>query len=325
MNELSIFHHLTRSHTQYPIAYSVDRSQAVGDRGWTDELFQEAFDPTIREETRVEVRSIFRCSPEIVDLAFTVTSGGATLFTNFDDPLEMASSMFTAEEERKCAVPTLTRCGDDDALVTETFAKAEQLRTDLNSPRCDIALVAFSDDLFKKAKAYAEAHNKPVELLKQRGDIEVIKRAERSKRFVLSTPEYIGGLEFQGVVLMGVDDGRVPPTKTLDSTDSANFLSYASHNRLYVAISRARFRVEILIVSQRGPSRLLLAAIKSGALFDTSGEDVGERRRVGSAREMRGQTGRSPLSQPLVGSWRRSGIRREAEMANKELNRAQVP
>jgi superfamily I DNA/RNA helicase len=190
--------------------------------------------------------------------------------------------MFTAEEERKCVIPTLTRCGDDDALVTETFAKAEQQREELDSSRCDIALVAFSDDLFKKAKAYAEAHNKPVELLKQRGDIEVIKRAERSKRFVLSTPEYIGGLEFQGVVLMGVDDGRVPPTKTLDSSDSANFLSYASHNRLYVAISRARSRVEVLIVSERGPSRLLLTALKSGALRDTS-EDGGEKRHVGSA------------------------------------------
>src|SRR6476660_985993 len=45
INELSLFHHLTRSNTQSPIAYSVDRSQAIGDRGWTNESFDEALSP----------------------------------------------------------------------------------------------------------------------------------------------------------------------------------------------------------------------------------------------------------------------------------------
>jgi superfamily I DNA/RNA helicase len=105
-----------------------------------------------------------------------------------------------------------------------------------------------------------------VEILKERGDIEVVQRAEKSGRFILSTPEYIGGLEFDAVVLIGVDDGRVPPTKTLDTVDSANFLTYAAHNRLYVSITRARYRVEILGAKDRGLSPLLQSAMASKAL-----------------------------------------------------------
>lgn len=271
INELSLFHHLTRSTTRYPIAYSVDRSQAVGDRGWTDELFDEAFSPTAEVKTdlkRTEVHSIFRCSPEIVDLAFSVTSSGATLFTNFDDPLKLANSVLTGAEERKCSPPALITCATDEQMVEDAFKRADQLAKDMESPRSQIAIVAFTQELFKQAESYADFHNKPIELLKQRGDIEVIHRAEKSGRFVLSTPEYIGGLEFDGVVLVGVDEGRVPPAKTLESTDSSNFLTYSSHNRLYVALTRARYRVEILAAKDRGTSPLLKPALYAKILLE---------------------------------------------------------
>jgi len=280
INELSLFHHLSRSTDSYPIAYSVDRAQAIGDRGWTSELFDEALTPTpsAREKTdKTEVRSIFRCSPDIVNLAFSVTSSGATLFTNFDNPLNMARSVLTGEEERKCATPRLVTCPDDDHLIEQAYRSADQLASDMGTSRSKIAIIAFADDLLKQAIAFSVAHNKAVEVVKQRGDLEVVHRAERSGRFVLSTPEYVGGLEFDGVVLVGVDDGRVPPTKATFSQDSANYLNYASHNRLYVAITRARYRVEILAVAGRGPSPLLKIAQKQGIL-----ELVGPAERVRS-------------------------------------------
>jgi hypothetical protein len=273
INELSVFHYLTRSTERFQIAYSVDRSQAVGDRGWTNELFDEAISPDNQStHARTEVRSIFRCSPDIVDLAFSVTSAGATLFTNFDDPLKLASSLLTGEEERKCSGPVLITSSTDDQMVEDTFKRADQLAKEIQTSRSKIALIAFSDELFQKASQYSVVHNKPVELLKQRGDIEVINRAEKSGRFVLSTPEYIGGLEFDAVLLIGVDEGRVPPVKTLESTDSSNFLAYSSHNRLYVAITRAKYRVEILVAKERGPSALLRPALHDKILTPTSNE-----------------------------------------------------
>jgi superfamily I DNA/RNA helicase len=270
MNELSLFHHLSRSDKQFPIAYSVDRSQAIGDRGWTDDLFEETLSPVVavrQKATRTEVKGVFRCSPEIVNLAFSVTSAGATLFTNFDDPLKLSASMFTGKEERKSSPPRLLLCPNDDEMIVNAFARADKMTAEMNIHRGDIVLIAFTDDLFKMAHEYAVTHNKPLELLKQRGDLELVQRAQKSGRFVLSTPEYVGGLEFEGAVLIGVDDGRVPPAKTLDSPESTNFLNYAAHNRLYVSITRARYRIEIMGVKERGPSALLRSAMESNLLL----------------------------------------------------------
>jgi hypothetical protein len=276
INELSMFHHLSRSTEFYPIAYSVDRSQAVGDRGWTSELLDEALSPNEaarKGSEKTEVRGIFRCSPHIVNLAFSVTSAGATLFTNFEDPMRMAISMFTPEEERKCLVPSMVSCATDDEMIAQAFVRADHMASGMGASRYEIVLVAFSDDLLRNADRYAKGQNKPVEVLKERGDIEAVRRAQRSGRFVLSTPEYIGGLEFAGAVLIGVDDGRVPPSKGIDSVDSANYLAYASHGRLYVAITRARYRVDVLVVTERGPSSLLTSAIASHFLLTDGRQD----------------------------------------------------
>lgn len=269
VNELSIFHHLSRSSGRFPIAYSVDRSQAIGDRDWSDDLFDSALSPdedTRKQTSKTRIESVFRCSPEIVNLAFSVTSSGATLFTNFDDPLTSARSMFTAAEERKCAPPTVTLCADDDAMVAAGFATADSLPKVLGVSRSDVAVIAFSDPLFVAAEQYCALHHKPVEILRQRGDIEAVRRAKNAGRLILSTPEYVGGLEFDAVVLLGIDGGRVPPTKTLETIDSANFLSYAAHNRLYVSITRAKYRVEMFGAKERGISPLLHNAVTTAAL-----------------------------------------------------------
>jgi len=271
LNELSMFHHLSRSLAEFPIAYSVDRSQAVGDHGWSDESVDEVLSAESGQgrTERTEVQSVFRCSPEIVDLAFSVTSSGATLFTNFNDPLRLASSVFTAEEDRKAERPRLLRCANDDEMISEAFRRAEAIAGAMESPRCDVAVVVFSDELLAKASSYAREHNKAVEIIRQRGDVESIRRAQQTKRFVLSAPDFVGGLEFSGIVLVGVDEGRVPPSRGTESAESRNFLSYAAHNRLYVAITRARYRVEILVSRERGPSSLLTSAIQAGLLSDT--------------------------------------------------------
>lgn len=64
-------------------------------------------------------------------------------------------------------------------------------------------------------------------------------------KITLSSPYSINGLEFQGVILIGVDDGRVPQTSGT-SDISKHFLMYSSYNMLYLSISRARYMVSVL-------------------------------------------------------------------------------
>ncbi|MDW5444837.1 UvrD-helicase domain-containing protein [Polaromonas sp. SM01] len=268
LNELSVFHRLTRQESRQPIAYSVDRSQALGDRGWTNEAFEFAFSPSaaLKESAPTAVNSIFRCSPDIVNLAFSVTSSGATLFTNFHNPLTMAISAFTAEEERKTSQPVLRHYTSDEGMLVDAFHRAEILSKDMGVAKADVVIIAFADDLFRELQARARAQNKPVEVVKSRGDLEAVNRARGSGRFVLTAPEYVGGLEFAGAVLVGVDGGRVPQKGGSSYEESQSFLSYASHQRVYVALTRARFRVEILGVKARGVSSLLLSAVDAKLL-----------------------------------------------------------
>jgi hypothetical protein len=266
LNELSIFHKLTKSETSQPIAYSVDRSQALGDRGWTDESFQEAFDSgRSKHGASTSVKSVFRCSPDIIDLAFSVTSSGATLFTNFQNPLISAVSAFSAEDERKCIKPIYVQYADDEIMFQDAFARAENMAREMNGSRADVALIAFGDDVFAQLQVLAQTLKKPVEVIKSRGDVAAVERAKQAGKFVLSAPEFVGGLEFSAVVLVGVDGGRVP-ARSSGVGDSQLFLDYAAHQRLYVAITRAKYQVAILGVRARGLSDTLASAYASQLL-----------------------------------------------------------
>jgi len=269
VNELSVFHRLTKNELQQPIAYSVDRSQALGDRGWTDLSFEAAFDPSgaLGQSDPTRIRSVFRCSPDIVDLAFSVTSSGATLFTNFHNPLTASVSAFTAEEERKSRRPAYLGFASDEAMLEGSFERADALAREMCVQKADVAVIVFGDELFARAQEFAKNSRKPVEIVKSRGDLEAVTRAKSSGRFVLTAPEFVGGLEFAGVVLVGVDGGRVPPKGSgLEFEPSQNFVNYAAHQRLYVAITRARFRVEVLGNKARGVSEILRSSVAAGLL-----------------------------------------------------------
>ncbi|HWW64472.1 MAG TPA: UvrD-helicase domain-containing protein [Sphingomonadaceae bacterium] len=269
MNELSVFHHLTRSENSFPIAFAVDRSQAIGDRGWADDIDVASLMPSSEERsssTTINVRGIFRSSPDIVNLAFSITSSGASLFTNFQDPMALAHSNMTFEEEKKAKRPYYVGYPTDEAMVSAALTVAEEMRVSMGASKGDVAVVVFDESLFHDLERRSVEENRPVEILKHRGDPEVARRARSTGRFVLSLPDYVGGLEFDGVVLVGVDDGRVPPSLNSHHSQSKAYLTFAAHNKLYVAVTRARYQVAILGVQARGPSVILNSALEVGAL-----------------------------------------------------------
>ena len=72
------------------------------------------------------------------------------------------------------------------------------------------------------------------------------------------------GLEFAGVILVGVDGARVPSKSLLDI--SKNFLRYTALNQLYLCCSRAKFDVKILGNRLNGTSECLQHPIQNGTL-----------------------------------------------------------
>ena len=89
MNELSLVHYLTKDSSLSPISYAIDLAQALGDIAWNDVDFNNSVG--IKNETEeVKLNAVFRSSPLITDLAFSITSHGANIFTNFDNPISEA-------------------------------------------------------------------------------------------------------------------------------------------------------------------------------------------------------------------------------------------
>lgn len=266
MNELHIFHYFTKSEGPYPIVYSVDRSQAVGDQGWSTDDIQESI---IGSDHIVQNKfnTIFRSSPQIANVAFSVVSSGATLFTNFDNPMEAFSSAFTEADERLSREPTYFGVPNEDALIEAAFERAEKLQNELTCRKSEILIVSLDKDIVKALEAFATEKNKPFIVLTTRGDVKAVEAAKRSGQFVIAHADYVGGLEFHAVIIVGLDQGRVPQVVSEQTESSKNFLAYSAHNRLYVAISRARYRLEMLGEKARGPSKLISAAISQDLIL----------------------------------------------------------
>ena len=266
INELNLFHYFTKSEGAFQIVYSVDRSQAVGDHGWTTTDIASSIAPDAAGDEAVRMGTVFRCAPEIVDLAFFIVSSGATLFTNFENPLVAASSGFTELDERKSRRP-IYRCAQNEvALIELAFERADALQRELGCKRGEVLIVATDDDVVRKLVEFAEANAKPVRALARRGDAHAVEAALVAGQYVIGHADYVGGLEFQAVILVGVDHGRVPPLDGQESESGKHFLSYSAHNRLYVAVTRAKYRVEVLGEKPRGMSRVMKPAVDQGLL-----------------------------------------------------------
>ena len=238
------------------IIYAVDKTQAIGDRGLTKESLLNSM--KVKEDSSTRYNTVFRSSPEIIDLAFSILSSGAELFLNFENPLDKIMFSFNISEERKALPPEYILLPTDDEMIRSVFNKVDDLATRLGCTRDKILIVCSDHELLFNVAKYGESLKKPFEKLVRRGDFTTITRAERQNRYVIGYIDYIGGLEFDAVVIVGVDKGRVPQ---VTSTESRIYQNYEWHNRLYVAITRAKYAVVILGNKSRTPSTLLQNAI----------------------------------------------------------------
>ncbi len=271
LNELSVLHYLTKNPAVVPITYSIDRSQAVGDIGWNDSAFFDAIGGGAEGANEVgeRVKAVFRSSPEIVELAFCVTTSGAALFTNFQNPLDLASTTFTADDERKCAKPMVTYISDDGEYGDAAYAAIDGMSKSLQCSKDRILVVVFDEVLMAAVVASWRQANRAFRTLDRRGDYSAVSEAARGGFPLIGAPEHVGGLEFHGVIILGCEKGRVPPLSAVSDFGRA-YLNYRAHNNLYVAITRAKYRVEFIANRNRGLSDVLRRANDRGLIADAA-------------------------------------------------------
>lgn len=260
-NEYAIFHFLSRDEKQQHIIYAIDKSQAIGDKGLEKEKVKEHLQ--LKDVHEERFNTIFRSSPQIINLAFTVLTSGAEMFLNFENPMEKLNYSFTNSQELKSQKPEYFLYPTEDDIIVQTFMHVDEISRTLNIIKNRVLIVNTSHELESQLKKYANEHNKPCEVLVRRGDYETLSIAQRKNSYVMGYIDYIGGLEFDAVVIVGVDKGRVPKH---DDTESTIYQNYTWHNRMYVAITRAKYVLHLIGNKTRTVSTMFSRAIELGMI-----------------------------------------------------------
>lgn len=267
LNELAVFHFLNKPESVSKIIYAIDKSQVFGEVGFTDEELSLLLNNDGDNNIESSFQTIFRSSPENVDLAFNILASNAAIFHNFENPIELCSYSFTAEEENKCESPEYILCPTDEKMIRDALGKAEKYHVDKKIDRGRILIVSTNSELTKQIQGCGHSASRSMLLLRSKNDMKTVQNALNSHCFVLGDIDYVGGLEFDAVFIIGVDKGRVPP----EDRDLSSFIKYAWHNRMYVAVTRAKYAVKIWGNSSKGESAVLQSALAMDVIRKVEG------------------------------------------------------
>lgn len=258
-NELSVFPFLNKTSAKHNIVYAIDKSQFAGEiLDKAEDIFSMSQDHDI-EPIDSKFNTVFRSSADILNLAFNVMSVGATLYTNFDNPLD-SSFYITNDENRRFVFPNLRMMHSEDEMISKSINIVDEIHRKQNTSRAECVLIAMSDILVKRISSVLDKSHKPFESIESRGDVAAKERALQSNKYVVAGIDYVGGLEFDYAIFIGIDESRVPPRATQKNSDFY-FSSYAWHKKIYVALTRARYGVYLLGDSSQGISPILDTAI----------------------------------------------------------------
>lgn len=263
LNELSIFHYLNRDSCKNNIVFAIDKSQHIGERGILDETMYSILNINGDDKIDQKYDLVFRSSPEIVNLAYHVLSSGVSVFDHFENPLVESTPIISKQEMEKSINPKYELLQTDEDMIIRAFSEVDAYSKKNKVPKSNVLIAATSMELLKQTEKYAENTHKQFSLIKSRGDAGAVQTASCQQQYIMGGIDYIGGLEFEYVIIIGVDDGRVPPKY---SKDSFHFTNYAWYNRMYVAITRAKYALLLLGNKTMGQSPILESAINLNVL-----------------------------------------------------------
>lgn len=266
INEQYCFHYLTKSVEQkdIPICFALDYSQAIGDRG---DVQQDYIERNFKNADENNFNTVFRSSQQITNFCAAISAAGALMFqSSYKNPYNTATSGFTLEEENNCGMPKMYFYGDDDRMFKAISGHFNDCKRKFSCKNKDIALISFVQTIFEKDRIVelSESLNHKIKVINSRhSSISTIDAND--SEVLLFDPISINGLEFKCVILIGVDDGRVPQNSGVNDI-SENYLKFVAFNQLYLASSRAKYNLIILGNKLHGESSCLKYAVSNNLL-----------------------------------------------------------
>ena len=273
LNEQNTFHYMTKDIDQkrIPICFALDYSQAIGDRG---NLSDGYIEKELSHDENVECTTVFRSSPQITNLCASIIASGALIFQSaFRNPYSAVpqnNSVF-ANETSEYLMPELVMYENEQAMVEAIDGLCKKITKNIQCKRNKIAIITFDDDYLNdvtKRDALVNSIESTVSILNGRNASVLGSLPQDS--VVLTSPYNVNGLEFDAVILLGVDGKRVPPTEGVADI-AKNYLRYKAYNMLYLSVSRAKSKVYMVGNRQNGESECLCHSKKSGTIIEIKG------------------------------------------------------
>lgn len=263
-NELGVFFLLTRQAELPPLVIAVDVPQGVGDKGYDGTGIEEhvlhEVDPHLRGSVqRFIFDESFRCSAGILALASSIFTQGQSFFK----PIRVPEALKASKRDRSEARPYAYRFLSRREMMNSVLSVADELTNRLSCHRSDVLIVLLNDELFGEIPDRLAACSKT---LQKRLDPEQERVAQKANHFVIAQPDYLHGLEFEGVIIVGVTAGEFPPIKETDQGGGASavFATQQAVDLLYLSMTRARQQVALLY--DRDHSFLIKRPFEEGVL-----------------------------------------------------------
>ena len=253
-NERRVLPLLTKGNTDHvPIALALDEAQqlygqssaGLGTIG-------------IKDITSESLPSIHRSTKAIVKLAFFVVQRCTELFSaDFPDFTRIADEM--APDSHPLAIPPQLEFAKNG--TTGLAAAIEQRVRILRKNIRQIAIICHADQHWAPILERLRGSNLPLYVIEQRGE----KLPVDQPIVVLARPAHVGGQEFDAVILVGLEQGVIPPRITGNDALAAAVEQQALRE-MYLAITRARFQIIIMLSHRSSPTLVLRDAAKSGLI-----------------------------------------------------------
>lgn len=256
-NERRVLPLLTRGTTSHvPIAMALDEAQDVFGHSQATAGLATLGIPDITNES---LASIHRSTRAIVRLAFFVIQRSTDLFgTDFPDFTSIAD--FMEEDSHPLAIsPKIEVVGGESRSLGKFVVKriSELRRANLRR----IAVICHSELYWEPVLSELRATQLPLHVLLDRG----AKLPTDSPVVVATRPVLAGGQEFDAVILVGLEQGLVPP-RVLGNDALAAAVEQQSLRELYLAITRARYRLLVVVGAGATASSVIQDAERAGLI-----------------------------------------------------------
>jgi hypothetical protein len=259
-NERRVFAHLTKRTMPYiPVILALDEAQQIhlqktsglGLLGLTG-----------LERTRLTVPH--RLTHSVARLAYYVISQSADLF-NDDFPNFTTELLSQPVSNVGNAEPFLMRAATNDD-VARTVVK--QISANRRAGDSRILVVCH-------AEAYWDSLETEIRSKVARDFAVILERGSRStKDIILARPEVIGGQEFDSVISVGMEEGVMPPRAGNETLQ--DLLEQAAIREAYLAFTRTRRGLCIVIGPHARPANVVQRALEAGFIIDKGIRTAGE-------------------------------------------------